>query len=157
MFAHDTRKENAVRFARLDREHLLSTASPHPVTLEGEAWRSAEHYFQAQLAGNVGHREKIIQSDTPEQAYKLGNLWYKRKRKDWKGLRRVLMTRALYTKVQMYPVVEAFLQSTGDELIVETSLYDHYWGIGRDQRGENMLGKVWMDIRKKLREDEATA
>ncbi|WP_339074380.1 NADAR family protein [Teredinibacter turnerae] len=154
MFAHDLTKENAVRFSRFDPENLFSTVSAHPLELEAEVWPSAEHYFQAQLAGSDSWREKIKAAPTPAQAYKLGCVWYKRKVRGWKNLRRVMMTRALYTKVQMYPAVRDALLSTGDETILETSLYDHYWGIGRDQRGDNMLGKVWMDIRRKLRETE---
>ena len=36
-------------------------------------------------------------------------------------------------------------------MIVESSLYDHYWGCGRDQRGHNYYGKMLMDVRDKLR------
>ena len=64
------------------------------------------------------------------------------------------MTRGLYTKCMMYPEVkQALLEIDPAQLIIETSAYDHYWGIGRDQRGINMLGKVWMDIRQKLLAD----
>lgn len=152
MFAHDTKKENAYRFSRFDVDHLLSTVSRHPIELEAETWASVEHYFQAQMAGSDTWAEKIKSAQTPELAHKLGNVWYKRKKRGWKNLRRVMMTRALYTKAQMYPAVKEEILNTGDELILETSMYDHYWGIGRDQRGENMLGKVWMDIRRKLQE-----
>jgi len=62
------------------------------------------------------------------------------------------MTRALYTKVQMYDEVKQALLDSTDELMIETSLYDYYWGVGRDQRGENQLGKIWMSIRKKITE-----
>ena len=61
------------------------------------------------------------------------------------------MTRALYTKVQMYEEVRQTLLATTDELMIETSLYDYYWGVGRDQRGENHLGKIWMEIREKIK------
>lgn len=153
MFAHDLEKENAYHFSRLDSTHLLSTVSPHPLELDGETWPSAEHYFEAQLARTPARAEAIKQAANAERAYRLGNIWWQRKCEGWKQKRRVMMTRALYTKVQMYPVVREELMATGDRLILETSAYDHYWGIGRDQRGENMLGKVWMDIRAKLRQN----
>lgn len=153
MFAHDTTNEDAIKFSRFDATNLLSTAS-HPIQLDGEHWPSAEHYVYANLAKNPEYGERIKNAESALDAYNLGNSWFRRKRSDWKTLRRVLMTRALYTKAMMYPEVKQALMETGDEKLIETSLYDHYWGIGRDQRGTNMLGKVWEDIRKKIREDE---
>lgn len=152
MFQHDLEKENAYRFSRFDGTHLLSTSSPHPIELEGKTWTTVEHYVQSQLARSEDYARRIRKAETAEEAHALGNSWFRRKRANWKSLRRVLMTRALYTKAQMYGAVREALLETGDELILEVSLYDYYWGIGRDQRGENMLGKVWMDVRSKLRE-----
>ena len=156
MFTHDTSIEKAIRFSRFDSTHLLSTAS-HPIELEGEHWRSAEHYLQASLARTASHVARIKLAASALEAYRLGNVWYRRKRENWKSLRRVFMTRALYTKAMMYPDVKEALLNTGDESIIETSAYDHYWGIGRDQRGVNMLGKVWENIRSKIREDAISA
>ena len=153
MFAPDLTIENAYRFSRLDKDHLLSTVSPHPLQLENLHWTTAEHYYQLKIVESESVRNKIRKLENPVKAYKVGNRWYRRRIKGWKELRRVLMTRALYTKVQMYPEVKEALLAIEEEKIVETSLYDHYWGIGRDQRGENTLGQIWMDIRDKLTKD----
>ena len=53
--------------------------------------------------------------------------------------------------------VASALLDTGDQLIIENSAYQHFWGIGRDQRGENQLGNIWMDVRQKLREKSQQA
>lgn len=152
MFAHDTTNEEAIRFSRFDSTNPLSTVS-HEFKLDGELWRSAEHYVYANLVTNPEIIQRIKNAETAQEAYKLGKAWYRRKHANWKTLRRVLMTRALYTKAMMYPEIKQALLETGNEKIIETSLYDHYWGIGRDQRGVNMLGKVWEDIRNKILED----
>jgi hypothetical protein len=91
-----------------------------------------------------------LRASTGQKAHELGTKRFKRKVKGWKDKRRVWMTRALYRITAEYPSVKTSLLATGDTLLIETSLYNHYWGIGRDQRGENMLGKVWMDIRQKI-------
>ena len=93
-----------------------------------------------------------MSAPTGKAAHDFVSPWYRKKVKDWKKKRRVLMSRALYTKAQMYSEVREALLETGDRLILETSLYDHFWGVGRDLRGENMFGRVWMDIRKKIQE-----
>lgn len=153
MFQPDLTMEKALRFSRFDDTHLLSTCSPHSLELEGDVWSSMEHYFQLHVAGNNAQIEKLKTLDALG-AYNYAKPWFRFKCKGWKSNRRVLMTRAAYTKVQMYPEVKEFLLSTGDSLLVDTTLYDYYWGIGRDQRGENMLGKVWMDVRTKLRAED---
>ncbi|MFT5085324.1 MAG: ribA/ribD-fused uncharacterized protein [Lentisphaeria bacterium] len=154
MFAPDAKFDLAVKFSRFDDEHMLAT-SLRGLFLDDEQWLSAEHYLGVMLAGTPGLAEKVRGATTAQAAHKVVKPWYRSKKAGWKNLRRVYMTRALFTLVQMYPEVKTYLLETGDRLIAETSLYDHYWGVGRDQRGENMLGRVWMDIRQKLRDDTA--
>lgn len=153
MFQHDTLLEKALTFSRFDASHWLSTCSPRPFELDGHTWLTAEHYLQANLVASSALADKIRSAETGEQAHAMGSPWYRRKRKDWKSLRRVLMTRALYTQTMTHTEIKEALLETGDQLIAETSLYDHYWGIARDQRGENTLGKVWMGVRDKIQAD----
>ena len=60
--------------------------------------------------------------------------------------------------------LRAKLLSTGDRLIVEASPFDRIWGIGysakdasanKDTWGENLLGVALMNVRRRLREQEA--
>lgn len=150
MFAPNLDNEESLQFSRFDREHLLSTAT-RSIVLEEQEWGSAEHYVHAMLAGNRRLAERIRLAPTGLEAYSLNKPWYRAKIRGWKSLRRVYMTRAVYTLVQMYPEVKQYLLDTDDQKISETALYDHYWGVGRDWRGENMTGRVWMDVRDKLR------
>jgi len=138
-------------FSRFDLDHPLSTCAK-PIVLEAREWRSCEHYVHAKLAGNKRLVARTEEAETGLEAFRINKPWYRTKCKGWKNLRRVYMTRALYTLVQMYPEIKDYLLDTGEQKIAETTMYDHYWGIGRDQRGENMVGLVWMDIRQKLQE-----
>jgi len=148
--------DEALRFSRFDDGHLLSTVSAHSFVLDEETWATAEQCYQAQkYSNNPDYRARILTAGSAQEAYKLGNRWWPLKRGDFKRVRRVLMTRACYCKAQQNPEVAAYLLGTGDQKLAETSLYDHYWGIGRDLRGLNMLGEVWMDVRRRLRQREA--
>jgi ribA/ribD-fused uncharacterized protein len=151
MFEHDLTLEDAVRFSRFDEANLLSTVSAHAFELEDYQWPTAEHYYQAHKFEGMSYVDTILNVASGQEAHKLGNRWLKRKVKDWKTKRRVWMTRALYRKTMEHDEVKKGLLETGSALLIETSLYDHYWGIGRDQRGDNMLGKIWMDIREKIK------
>ncbi len=154
MFAPDLDNEKALRFSRFDPDHPLATCA-RSIYLDEQEWPSAEHYVHAMLAGTDELAQRTLKAPTAQAAYDLNKPWYRRKKRGWKNLRRVYMTRAIYTLVQMYPDVKASLMDTGDEMLAESSLYDHCWGVGRDWRGENMVGKVWMDVRAKLREQDA--
>ena len=43
------------------------------------------------------------------------------------------------------------LLATGDRELIEDSWRDDFWGWGPNRDGQNMLGKLWMEIRSELR------
>lgn len=145
---------DAVYLSRFDPDQVLSTFSAHGFELDGEYWLTAEHYYQAMKYDKPDHRETIRLAKTPAEARKLGRSIFRRKRRDWKKLREVLMTRAIYTKCRAHAEVAAALLATGDKPIIETSQYDYYWGHGRDRRGHNTYGKVLMNVRAKLQSEK---
>ena len=150
MFAHNTEYENALSFSRFDSDHFLSPQSMHGFELEDKHWASAEHYYQCAKYSTAPYAAKIEAAPSAQQAYRLGNVWWRRRRADFKAVRKTLMTRALYSKTIQNAEVQQALLATGEQWIIENSAYEHYWGIGRDQRGDNYLGVIWMDIRRKL-------
>lgn|GEM_PF-343380 len=157
MFEHNKTLEKAVSFSRFDTSHFLSTCSDHPFDLDDKTWACAEYYYHANMVKSPIAMRKILAAPSGKVAHKIGSAWYRPKRKDWKTVRQTMMTRALYTKAMAHPEVKAALLETDNRAIVETSMYDHYWGLGRDQRGENTLGKIWMNIRDKIRQDESAS
>jgi ribA/ribD-fused uncharacterized protein len=142
--------ENAVQFSRFDTDNPLSSSSLHPIVLEDHNWTTCEHYVQAKILRSNSQSEKVDKLATAEAAIAYAKPWYRWKIPNYKKVAPVLMSRALYTKVQMYDEVRNALLATEDKLIIETSQYDYFWGIGRDLRGHNHLGKIWMKIRDKL-------
>ncbi|TAP39203.1 NADAR family protein [Alteromonas sp. KUL49] len=152
MFTANLAMEKAYQFSRFDLSNPLSTCSAHPILLEDENWLTCEHYVQAKCLRSVSQGTKVASLPTGEKAYSYGKAWYRRKIEAYNTTAPILMKRALYIKVQMYEEVKAALLATEERLIIETSQYDYFWGIGRDQRGLNHIGKAWMDIREKLRE-----
>jgi len=61
------------------------------------------------------------------------------------------MKEILICKVNQHGYVMKKLLQSGDREIVEDSWRDSYWGWGEDRKGENMLGKLWMEVRKEIR------
>ncbi len=145
--------DSAVKISRLQPDEFLGCAIERPFDLDGYRWPTAEHYYQAMKYPGQFRAESIRRAETVELARKRGRGWLKRPRRDWPKVRAVAMTRAIYTQCRAWPDFAEALLATGERNIVEVSLYDYFWGIGRDQRGENHYGKVLMDVRRKLRDE----
>ncbi|MFT6052325.1 MAG: ribA/ribD-fused uncharacterized protein [Halioglobus sp.] len=147
-------QDNSVLVSRTDANDVLSTYSRHGFDLDGAHWPSVEHYFQAMKFEDPTEREKVRHAEHPGIARRLGRRRLVRIRRDWSKVRRVIMTRATYTKCRTHAEVAKRLLDTGDRNIVETTLYDYFWGLGRDQRGHNTYGAVLTDVREKLQEEQ---
>ncbi len=146
-------EDQSVFLSRTDVHEMLSTYSRHGFDLEGVHWPSVEHYFQGMKFEDPAEREKVRQAGHPKLARRLGRRRFVRIRKDWSKIRRVIMTRAIYTKCRTHPEVAQRLLETGERTLVETTQFDYFWGCGRDRRGRNIYGAVLMDVRKKLRDE----
>ena len=146
--------ENCIYFSRMDEDESFSSFSAWPFELEGKRWPTVEHYFQAMKFEKEADQEKIRNAASPQQARRMGRSRIRRLRKDWKKLKAVYMTRAVYTKFMSWPDLQKKLLDTVEEKLVENSQYDYYWGCGRDRRGVNMYGQVLMNVRGKIREDK---
>lgn len=146
--------EKALQISRLDPTEVLGCAIARQFLLDGHPWPTAEHYYQAMKYSGQDRALAIREAGSVRQARKLGRGWFKRKRPDWEKVRVVVMTRAIYTQCRTWPEFAEALLATGDSEILEVSNYDHFWGIGRDQRGDNHYGKILMDVRAKLRTEE---
>lgn len=155
LFESASREEKTIQIYRLQPDEYLGTAIPRQFLLDGHTWPTAEHYYQGTKYPGRARAEDIRAAPTADQARKLGRGWLKRPRKDWEKLRVVVMTRAIYTQCHTWPDFAKALLDTGETPIVEISLYDYFWGTGRDHRGTNQYGKVLMDVRQKLREEIA--
>ncbi|MBT8119818.1 MAG: NADAR family protein [Gammaproteobacteria bacterium] len=148
---------NRYLVARTDVNHPLSAYSRFGFELDGVEWPSVEHYYQAMKFEDGEIRESIRSADHPEKASKLSKANKKLVRKDWSQVRQVMITRAVYTKCRSHQEIADLLLSTGDKHIVEATMYDYYWGVGRDGRGHNVFGKVLMAVRDKLMQEQDSA
>lgn len=144
---------DAQLIVRSDVYELLGTCSPHGFRLDDRDWLSAEHYYQANKFAPGDYFDRIRAARHPEQARKLGEAWFKRKRSDWKSNRVLYMTRAMYTKCRAHEAVRKRLLETGNRRIIECSTFDFFWGCGRDGRGENQFGRMLMRIRDRLEQE----
>ncbi|MFW6359540.1 MAG: NADAR family protein [Chroococcales cyanobacterium] len=132
----------------------FSNFSPHAIDLEDLTWKTVEHYYQAHKF--VGSEDAWIiptirQAATPEAAAALGRDRNRKLRPDWETAKKEVMWRGVFTKFLTHKDIQETLLATGDQLIVEDSPTDYYWGCGQNRTGKNELGKILMRVRQELR------
>ncbi|MER7765726.1 NADAR family protein [Kitasatospora sp. NPDC096140] len=129
----------------------FSNFSAHAFELDGHTWPTSEHYFQAQKFTGTRHADLIRRARTPLRAAELGRDPAKPLRRDWERVKDDVMRRAVTAKFRTHADIRAILLATADEEIVEDTTTDHYWGRGRTGTGKNMLGRILMRTRTRLR------
>lgn len=117
-------------------------------------WSTVEHYYQAQKF--VGTSDAVIiplihNAETPELAAALGRNPTHQIRLDWEEVKTQVMREAVLKKFLTHTDIREILLTTGDNLIVENSPTDYFWGCGAEKTGHNHLGKVLMSVREEIR------
>ena len=130
----------------------FSNFSWHGFELDGLWWHTSEHYFQAQKFPNHPWSDKIREAKTPKEAAKMGRDRRYPLRSDWEQVKDDIMHQGVLRKFEIHADIRNLLLGTGDELIVENSPIDYYWGCGADDSGKNKLGQILMAVREILRE-----
>lgn len=73
------------------------------------------------------------------------------RRSDWDAVKVDIMRNILRAKVDQHEYVRRKLLATGNRELIEDSWRDDFWGWGLNRDGQNMLGRLWMEIRTDLR------
>jgi ribA/ribD-fused uncharacterized protein len=99
----------------------------------------------------VGIRDAIRTCSSAHAAFKLAEEFKYLRRADWDAVKISIMKDILRAKVDQHEYVRRKLLDTGDRELIEDSWRDSFWGWGEDGKGQNQLGKLWMEIRGELR------
>ena len=143
-----------------DTYSALSNFSAHAVDIDGETWLTSESYYQAQKFDDsqpdgVKIRNDILKANSPEKASRIGRSKQRERpdlvKKDWNSIKVHVMDRVLRAKFTQHRSAQSLLLSTGRKRLVEDSPVDNVWGNGRNNDGENLLGKALMKLRDEFR------
>lgn len=137
----------------------LGNMSAHQLEYNGKIWRTAEALFQALRFKNEIVIEAIRAERSPMIAKAVASEHEREmivERCDQKDLDNMRLV--LRLKVEQHPELKTLLLSTGDEIIVEdcTRRRASRWGaqfINGEWVGDNLLGKLWMELRDNLRKE----
>jgi len=143
-------------FCKLDQPYGEFSNFYHcSMIINNKEYSSVEHYYQSKKFNNTKFEEVVRCQSTPMKAKQLA---YSDEAKQyfissWENNKLLVMGKALNHKFK----IERFrnlLLSTGTAELVEYSDKDYYWGRGKDGAGANMLGKLLMELREKIKIEE---
>ncbi|EWC48702.1 hypothetical protein DRE_00007 [Drechslerella stenobrocha 248] len=170
-------RSNPVFFWKPDQEHgYLGQwyASPFvSVSEDGSKveYRNCEQYMMHQkgvlFAPDHPITAQILTAELdPENIKKLGRQIPDFDDNKWKKHRYQIVVDANYFKFTQNEDLKTQLLETGNRELVEASPRDKIWGVGfgaanapkrRERWGLNLLGKALMDVRERIRQEEAGA
>lgn len=109
--------------------------------------------FKANVPTMIQYRimEEIRLAASAHEAFKIAERNRDHRRPDWDAVKFDVMREILRAKADQHEYVRRKLLATGNRLLVEDSWRDDVWGWGPNRDGQNMLGKLWMEIRAELR------
>lgn len=131
-----------------------------PILLLGHHIRTAEALYQACRFPHLPHVQRIILDEASPMTAKMRSKPFRgESRPDWDDVRVPIMKWCLRVKLAAnWPAFSALLLETGDRPIVEDSRKDNFWGAKPEAdalEGRNVLGRLLMDLRARLRADPA--
>jgi ribA/ribD-fused uncharacterized protein len=132
----------------------FSNFSAHGFLLDELYWATSEHYFQAQKFIGTRYLEKVRQTKNPKDAANMGRDRSLPLRFDWDQVKDDVMRKAVLQKFRTHADIREILLETRDEVLVENSPIDYYWGCGKDGTGKNKLGQILMEVRGILHNED---
>ena len=140
----------------------LSNFGAYRLEVNGVAIPTSEALYQAcRFPAEPELQRLVIAQPNPMAAKMEANAASYRTRADWFGINVRLMRWVLRVKLACnYESFGQLLDSAGEMPIVEHSRRDVFWGAryeGSELVGVNALGRLLMELREQLREDERGA
>jgi ribA/ribD-fused uncharacterized protein len=142
-------------------KHCFSQWYEAPFTIDGITYPTAEHWMMAEKARLFSDDEalrRVLAAGNPGAAKAAGRTVRGFDEQAWTAARWRIVVRGNQAKFAQNPDLRAFLESTGDRVLVEASPVDRIWGIGLAEgdpaaenperwRGLNLLGFALMEVR----------
>ena len=130
----------------------LSNFSAFTLMWGGHLYPTSEQAYHAEkFPCHPEFQERIRTAASAHEAFKLAEALRQHVRPHWNEQRVGIMRQILRAKAEQHEYVRRKLLETDERPLIEMSWRDAFWGWGPNRDGENMLGKLWMEIRAELR------
>lgn len=135
-------------------------------TVDDITFSSMEQYMMYEKAILFHDQEtakKILQKDNVAEIKALGRIVQNFDDTVWVKSREEIVYKGVFEKFRQNSELRKRLERTGEEIIAECAVKDRIWGIGLSMKdedrfcverwnGQNLLGKILMDVRKDIKQ-----
>lgn len=138
-----------------NKRFKFSNFQEAPFYVKGYLFKSVEHFYQAMKTTDESVYHKIRVATTPGKAKRMGQ--EVRLREDWEEIKEDAMYYGLFEKFKAHKHLRKALLDTGQDTLIEyNTWHDNEWGDCicpgcKDITGKNLLGKLLMELRQKIR------
>lgn len=134
--------------------YVLSNFSAFQVEWKGILFPTSEHAYHWEKFDDPYDqnwlRHAIYTAKSAHDAFKTAEKHRNDRRADWDAVKVDIMRDILRAKARQHEYVRRKLLQTGDRELIENSWRDAFWGWGPNRDGQNMLGRLWMEVRRDL-------
>lgn len=134
--------------------YIFSNFSAFAIEWKGHLCMTSEHAYHTEKFEDENLKEMIRKTRSAHDALLLSKEHRELYRKDWDEVKLGIMKEVLHAKVTQHPYVKKKLLDSGSRLLVEDSWRDDFWGWGPNKDGANHLGKIWMEVREEVQQQE---
>jgi ribA/ribD-fused uncharacterized protein len=130
----------------------LSNFSPCKLRTEDGIFKSPEHNYQYKLLehhGKHNEKEKCRKAKNAAIAKAIAKEACPIHNDAWTEMEEKVMEHICNRKFEQCSEFRTYLMNTGNKRLLHNMETDPKWGIGKDARGQNLLGVILEKIRKK--------
>ncbi len=132
----------------------LANYSDYGFYKDGIFYKTVEHFYQSEKYDELDIKAKIIRAKTAKEAAAIGRDRNNTRIPNFKLIKKNVMLDGVLEKFRQNEEIQNKLIETRNEIIVEKTVDEYYWGVGKDYSGANNFGRILMRARSILKEEK---
>lgn len=133
----------------------FSPYTSHAIELNGVLYSTVEHAYQCQRYENPEIINEIKSATSPVKAWQISSKYKQLSKPDFQSKKVEIMKELMRQKaLQHQEVMQALLDSADLKIVKHIYTYppgDGFWDDGQSGEGQNIMGKIWMELRDEFR------
>lgn len=131
--------------------YVLSNFSAFKLIWDGNVFDTSEAaYHWMRFKSHPRLQYEILHAMSAHEAFRFAQDNKHLQDAGWDDIKVHVMRNLLREKAAQHEYVRRKLLATSGRKLIEDSWRDDFWGWGPKRDGQNMLGKLWMEIRAEL-------
>lgn len=135
----------------------LANYSNHSFNKNGVFYKTVEHYYQSEKFADEKIKKEILNAKTPKIASNIGRDRNNPRKDNFKNIKLDVMYEGILEKFRQNREIACKLIETRNQEIIEATIDEYYWGIGKNKTGQNNIGKILVRVREQIKKEILTS